>query len=49
MKVLNENLRRESELSLSKEKESLTLHSENTTLKSLLTDLRTQSSTFKED
>jgi hypothetical protein len=40
MKILNENLRRESELCMSKEKENITLHGENKTLKELMQEIR---------
>lgn len=40
MKVLNENLRRETEVCISRDKENITLCNENKTLKELLNDVK---------
>jgi len=49
IKILNENLRRESEVGLSKEKESQMLFSENKSLKEMLHELKTTGTSYKED
>ena len=40
IKILNENLRRESELCMSRDKENITLNGENKTLKELLGEMK---------
>jgi cell shape-determining protein MreC len=43
MKILNENLRRETEVCMSREKENITLEHENKTLKDMIGEYKSQS------
>lgn len=49
MKILNENLRRETEVCMSRDKENLTLVHENNTLKELLNEMKSSGTVYKED
>lgn len=49
VKILNENLRRETEICISRDKENNTLMHENQTLKDLMSEVRNQSNTYKDD
>eukprot|EP00347_Sterkiella_histriomuscorum_P022258 403331120 len=49
LRILNENLRRETEVGMAKEKQCNTYEHENTMLKQLLEDLKQQSQTYKDD
>lgn len=49
LRILNENLRRETEVCISRDKENSTLIHENTLLKQLLDETKSQSTTYKED
>ena len=49
LKTLNENLRRETEVCISRDKENVTLIHENKMLKEMLDETKSQNSTYKGD
>jgi regulator of replication initiation timing len=49
IRILNENLRRETEQLLSRDRENTTLHSENQVLKTRLDEYRTDTNQLKEE
>ena len=49
MRILNENLRRETEVCMSREKENITIQHESKTLKDMITEYKSQMGTYKED